>query len=71
MQTFFGHICPNGLQGCHYAPDVLSIHVYALDIGSFQAQVRAYHAEFGLPIAVSEYACYVSRLTSRHAQGFS
>ncbi|ORX34700.1 hypothetical protein BD324DRAFT_127383 [Kockovaella imperatae] len=58
LHRFFGAICPNGLDGCRYAPDYLAIHVYGLTLKSFQDQVNAYHVEFGLPIAVTEYACF-------------
>ena len=52
------------------------MHLYTTDAGYFSSQVSDYHNMFGLPVVVSEFACYVScsspykegeaRRTSRH-----
>lgn len=58
FQDFFGAICPGGLSGCDVAPDYLAVHVYATSLDSFKTQVESYHNDFGLDIAITEFACH-------------
>lgn len=56
LNQFYGCICPNGLSGCHYAPNYQGVHAYQTDFNSFQNLVTSYHNAYGLDVVVGEFA---------------
>ncbi|WVQ76312.1 hypothetical protein IAR50_005977 [Cryptococcus sp. DSM 104548] len=63
LSTFFSTICPSGSasnawEGCDAAPDYVSMHLYTTDADDFKTQVKDFHDNYGLPLVLSEFACY-------------
>ncbi|ODN97136.1 hypothetical protein I350_08116 [Cryptococcus amylolentus CBS 6273] len=63
LSTFFSTICPSASasdawDGCDAKPDYVSMHLYTTDVDDFKTQVKEFHDTFGLPLVLSEFACY-------------
>ncbi|WWC85957.1 uncharacterized protein L201_000827 [Kwoniella dendrophila CBS 6074] len=63
LVEFFKSICPddsasNEWGDCQYKPDYLSLHLYNTDITYFRNTLSDTHRDFGLPVVLSEFACF-------------
>ncbi|WVW81956.1 hypothetical protein I302_103959 [Kwoniella bestiolae CBS 10118] len=63
LSDFFKAICPDnspsdGWGDCVYKPDYVSTHLYNTDVEYFKGTLTAFQKEFGLPMVLSEFACY-------------
>ncbi|WWD22445.1 hypothetical protein CI109_106936 [Kwoniella shandongensis] len=63
LEDFFAAICPgasasNAWGDCAYKPDYVSMHIYTTDADYFKGTVQGYQQAFGLPLVLSEWACY-------------
>ncbi|KGB77291.2 hypothetical protein CNBG_3129 [Cryptococcus deuterogattii R265] len=64
LSTFFATICPppysakDGWGDCSYKPDYVAMHLYTTDPDEFMSTVSTFQKTFGLPLVLSEFACY-------------
>ncbi|KJE05803.1 hypothetical protein I311_00529, partial [Cryptococcus gattii NT-10] len=64
LSTFFATICPppysskDGWSDCSYKPDYVAMHLYTTDPDEFMSTVSTFQKTFGLPLVLSEFACY-------------
>lgn len=72
LSTFFATICPppysakDGWGDCSYKPDYVAMHLYTTDPDEFMSTVSTFQKTFGLPLVLSEFACYVSKRSCFH-----
>lgn len=72
LSTFFATICPppyssnDGWSDCSYKPDYVAMHLYTTDPDEFMSTVSTFQKTFGLPLVLSEFACYVSKRSCFH-----
>ncbi|KAK6905373.1 hypothetical protein I203_106200 [Kwoniella mangroviensis CBS 8507] len=63
LLEFFESICPDdsasdGWGNCQYKPDYVSAHLYTTDVEYFKGTLAGFQKDFGLPLVLSEFACY-------------
>ncbi|WVQ62530.1 uncharacterized protein L199_000672 [Kwoniella botswanensis] len=63
LLEFFKSICPDGSASdgwgsCQYKPDYVSAHLYTTDLEYFKGTLAGFQKDFGLPLVLSEFACY-------------
>nr|XP_018266844.1 uncharacterized protein I303_00822 [Kwoniella dejecticola CBS 10117]OBR89002.1 hypothetical protein I303_00822 [Kwoniella dejecticola CBS 10117] len=63
LMEFFKAICPDNSASdawgdCQYKPDYVSAHLYTTDVEFFKGTLTGFQQEFGLPLVLSEFACY-------------